>query len=332
MKDGYGSRACFFLNAALGLNGVGGLEEGDVRECESLPDLNGHIHNIKCWCRKLRSCIGSIKSGTVGRLESVFTITEFGSYPKKNVKSLLIDNDTFLYKHLDKSMQLFQSVVNYFIENGVIIRSIGSWWKNYVEKVNDSLVEPLIGQVMIRKQISPLTTSEVKGPLTRAELKRIYDLEQLLMIWIDETGRGLKPVKYDLSRVDQIFDYLKSTKSKKLKLWQLGTSTNRGESISKKTRGQAEKINLLENVTDLMIVAITKNDESIHQEDFIIQAIHSLETSEKKNIKWFNPRSITVRGYPPCIAKYCDYMIYCSPLDSVQRDQLLQYPTFNLMR
>lgn len=317
------------------MNGVGSLKGNIQKDYHHLPDLNKHIENIINWCRKLRSCMSSIAAGTVGRIESVFSVIDFEA-EMVNADNLALNNESLLNKQFDESLQQFKNVVEYIMENGIIIKSKGCWWNEYVDLVNNWIVEPLIEKVMLRRHIDAL-----EKPLTLTELKRIYDLEQLLLMWMDQRGNKTS-IRYDSSRTKKIITMMKHMKYKNIG----------SKNVSLVTKGKncacnASKFNLnnlLAEVTELMYFAAateyidvsnisntTDNNSDTENPDFIL-AVTALESNENLKTKWFNPSSVTRRGYFPCIAKYCQFMIECAPENSFQRDKLTDHAILNLMR
>lgn len=334
MNENYNLRACFFVNAALGLNGVGSLKEDVIKECKNLPDLNKHIDNIINWCNKLKSCMSSIEAGTVGRIESVFSIVDFNDETNEAAQKLLLNNKGLLDRHFNESLEHFKNVVEYVIENKVIIKSKGTWWKKYVNIINKYVVEPLINQAMFNQHVVFDRWTTIEKPLLVSELKRIYDMEQVLLMWIDQRGNK-SSIRYDALRTRKLIQILQNKNS---------------ENLNSKTGTESTEDNLLADVTDLMSIRKTENDESdntnsprtgcqvigeskefLKEPDFIL-AIADLESNEKSKKKWFDSRSVTCRGYFPSIAKYCEFMIGCAPEDTAQKRQLIDHPVLDFMR
>lgn len=351
MNEIYNSRASFFVNAVFGLTDVGNLNGDILKDYKNLPDLDKHVDNVINWCNKLKSCVGGIETGTIGRIESFFSVTDF-NLESNLVKDQEVENANFLERQFHKSQQQFKDVVKHIIMNETIVKSNGFWWTKYIYVIKKWIIEPLIEQVMSKKNTSSNPYIKLRKPLTVAELKRIYDIEQLLLIFIDER-RNKSTLIYDSARINKIFRMLKnfqfhSTDSEKnLQSTEISIIDKNNEYYTNKSNND----NLLEEVTDLMSITESDNKncnracpqqdvdvfedndgiEDLKNPDFIL-AIAALEASEKARAKWFDKKIVTHRGYYPIVAEYCGFIIECAPENEIQKNQLKNHPVINLMR
>lgn len=361
MKNNYSLRASFFVNACFGLNGLGEIDIEILRKNDILPDLGNHIENIINWCEKLKFYMQSIKSGVVGRIECVYNIVNLNmTEDEKEKEEKILDDDSnekikkknenYIKDHFEDVMQNFQTLLNYVLDKGVIIKSIGNWWERYVEKINYLIITPLIKSVMNKQEIFIFTSRALEKPLILNELIAIYDLEQILLYWLDQTGNK-KSIKYDSSRVNKIYHIIEEIKlEKQLNIASYCSQINNYNCLFNEIQN-CDNSNILHDITDLISVNsqenmdkkfVTLNNDSYeltatdvtikYKDDPIFLAIKRLANVLDMSFKWFDKNIINRRGYLNCVGKYCYYMIQCAPENELQRKLMLDHSINNLIR
>ena len=292
LKGCYALRASFFLNAALGLDGIANYECQDIMF--DLPDLGKHIPNMINWCDKLERFFDSLAAGTVGRFETVYSYSDLDYaddlYKNENTNEQLNQDNIMPRKCLDEPTAIlektkisFEKLFLHFLKNDIFKKSTGTWWQEYLAHVNATILQPLMRHPNCE-------VSVVNKPMTIMQLRNIYDMEQILMIFIEEGG---KKCLYDSTR---------------LKYIETNYVDNQRE--NKNTFGKyAEHL--------VMNYNIGKLDESI---------------THNKKLHWFSSKTITRRGYLPSVTKRCELMIQCAPYDIKEQLSLVVDPLDSLFR
>lgn len=153
-------KCSLFANAVLGdLTKQDLIEHVDLKE-----ELLTHRENILKLKDEMYSFIEGLQKGSISRFEAVFSAD--GLHPELNIFNESSTNQSLFDK--------FTCLTEKFLHTGLVVRSTGNWWIKHCIKFQRRIIDPMIDKVF--------NISEEK-PLTRIDLKQIYDRENIFLAW-----------------------------------------------------------------------------------------------------------------------------------------------------